>query len=952
MPWYTTLPADWQAELEKKIGGSFRVELVLDPDGSATIINADNDVENISEIVTSIDLDPEFGRQKTTEELTITLNDADGSFDSNEAGGFFHDCCAELDRDHTAGATSIKLKPWTDVLFATAETLTINDGTNSETVTVNAFAQYNDYYEITHAAGLTYDYAEGTRIYTDPIEGRDIQVNVVSANCATKIPVFRGRLSRRPEVRRGQAVLTLSSYDKYILEQRVIGADSDADKKLMIIDETGMLKNSVTWEKGWSDPPFTWSIDTGSLPAGMTLDGDTGEIAGTPTESGEFTVTIRVTNNAGESKTGDVTIYVYAFYNEEFLQSAGLGSYTLNGSPSIVVDGACRLAFNDNRKWNDNSYDPGEPPYDAYMVLREDMGTVWSIRAKFTMVTTPADCFRVGLCAIADDPDYSTWNGGVMFGIENDVNHLAYYRLDNSKSTPWNGYEYISAANKSGTWAGTRTSFELMLRRSGSTVSAYYRESGVKTWTYFEAANETVIGVGCFCSTNQTRNIAVDVDWMRVSKGAIGFERTDICSGRVGTAYNYAVYGKGGAGEYTYALTAGALPDGLSLDEDSGYISGTPTDAGSFVFSITATDGIGATYEQEFTINIVNYSIILPDVPNAGLEDTAYSETLRIVSSGELDRTQVTVGSICPCGKWTITFTSNTAYTITGPGYSSTGSTTSSMVITDVLTIPAAAWSGSMATGDVLTFFTAISWDGENPVTAIYDVLDGLSGLPATFAGDSFTVEEDYCDDNSITLSLSVDRDMDVAQLIEILCLHFNGFFHTDHSGLAQLCSLRARSEITSPPELNEDNLIAESVSSEVKELINEIIINYAYDYDNQNTTASVTYPANNADNKSYIRNGFKKSVTLTIPGIYSEAKAIELAKAVYAFYENGPTIAKGKTNLQGMSLINGDVLTINDELFTSPGNCIVISKRMDLNTFEVQLEMADWKAFDNGRHV
>jgi hypothetical protein len=951
MPWYTTLPADWQAELEKKTGGNFRVELVLDPDGSATIINADNDVESISEIVTSIDLDPEFGRQKTTEELTITLNDADGSFDSNEPGGLFHDCAAELESDHAAGVESLKLYPWTDVAFEADEVLTINDGTNSETVTVLQFNAGGPYHEIVCAA-TTNAYLTGTRIYTPKIEGQDILVRLASSNCATTISMYRGRMARRPEIKRGQAIITLVSYEKYILEQKVIGADSDADKKLMIIDETGVLKNSISWEKGWSDPPFTWSIDDGALPSGLTLDGDTGEISGTPAESGSFTVTIRVTNNAGDSKTGEIIIYIYEYHNEEFTLAGGLDEYTLNGSPIIAEDGKCRLAFNDNRKWNDNSYDPGEPSYDAYMVLREDMGTVWSVRAKFSMVTTPADCFRVGLCAIADDGSWPTWRGGVMFGFEGSLTALKFYNLDNSKETNWSGYEYISTPNKTGTWSGTRTEFEFMLVRSGSTVSSYYREAGGTTWTHFEDVNRVIVGIGCFVSTFATRNISVDVDWMRVAKGAIGFERTDLCSGRVGTAYNYAVYGKGGAGEYTYELTAGALPDGLSLDEDSGYISGTPTDAGSFVFSITVTDGLGSTYEQEFTVNIVNYSVILPDVPNAGLENTAYSETLNIVSSGELDRTQVTVGSICPCGKWTITFTSNTAYTITGPGYSSTGSTASSMAITNVLTIPAAAWSGSMTTGDVLTFFTAISWESENPVTAIYDVLDGLAGLPATFAGDSFGVEEDYCDDNSITLSLSVDRDMDVAQLIEILCSHFNGFFSFDNAGLAQVCCFRTRSEITAPEEFNEDNVLAESTSYEVKEIINEIIINYAYDYDNEKTTATLTYPASDAENKSYLRHGFKKSVTLTIPGVYTEAQALFLAKAIYSFYENGPTFAKVKTDLKSLPVICGDVETIDEELFASSGNCVVTGKRINLDGFEVELELADWKAFDNRRNV
>src|SRR6185312_15616402 len=42
----------------------------------------------------------------------------------------------------------------------------------------------------------------------------------------------------------------------------------------------------------------TWSVNSGSLPAGLTLDPTTGEISGTPTGSGPSTFTIEVTDGA------------------------------------------------------------------------------------------------------------------------------------------------------------------------------------------------------------------------------------------------------------------------------------------------------------------------------------------------------------------------------------------------------------------------------------------------------------------------------------------------------------------------------------------------------------------------------------------------------------------------------------------------------------------------------
>lgn len=55
--------------------------------------------------------------------------------------------------------------------------------------------------------------------------------------------------------------------------------------------------------------PITWSIDSGSLPAGLSLSGDT--ISGTPTTTGTFTFTVKAANSAGDD-TKKLTIVIQA----------------------------------------------------------------------------------------------------------------------------------------------------------------------------------------------------------------------------------------------------------------------------------------------------------------------------------------------------------------------------------------------------------------------------------------------------------------------------------------------------------------------------------------------------------------------------------------------------------------------------------------------------------------
>ena len=58
--------------------------------------------------------------------------------------------------------------------------------------------------------------------------------------------------------------------------------------------------------------------------------------------------------------------------------------------------------------------------------------------------------------------------------------------------------------------------------------------------------------------------------------------------GAVGTAYSKTLTSSGGTSPYTYAITSGALPPGITLS--AGVLSGTPTNAGTYNFTVSVTD--------------------------------------------------------------------------------------------------------------------------------------------------------------------------------------------------------------------------------------------------------------------------------------------------------------------------------------------------------------------------
>lgn len=75
--------------------------------------------------------------------------------------------------------------------------------------------------------------------------------------------------------------------------------------------------------------------------------------------------------------------------------------------------------------------------------------------------------------------------------------------------------------------------------------------------------------------------------------------------GTVGVAYAASLSADGGTAPYAFAVTAGALPSGLSLAED-GSLSGTPSVAGTANFTVTATDDDGFTGSQALSITVVD----------------------------------------------------------------------------------------------------------------------------------------------------------------------------------------------------------------------------------------------------------------------------------------------------------------------------------------------------------
>lgn len=102
----------------------------------------------------------------------------------------------------------------------------------------------------------------------------------------------------------------------------------------------------------------------------------------------------------------------------------------------------------------------------------------------------------------------------------------------------------------------------------------------------------------------------------------------------VNTPYSTVLQAQGGVGTYTWSISGGSLPPGLTLNSTTATISGTPTMAGSFPFSAEVMDGgghtstasLGIIVEGAIVINCT--SCVANGVLPRGSVGVAYSATL------------------------------------------------------------------------------------------------------------------------------------------------------------------------------------------------------------------------------------------------------------------------------------------------------------------------------------
>lgn len=266
-------------------------------------------------------------------------------------------------------------------------------------------------------------------------------------------------------------------------------------------------------------------------------------------------------------------------------------------------------------------------------------------------------------------------------------------------------------------------------------------------------------------STTAPVNMAAGDVWLRVQ--STGPAAPEIVTTTLNTLTQDAAFSQtlsvNGTPPFTFSVSSGTLPTGLSLNTTTGTISGTPAASGSYSFTIQANNSVGS--DTQAYSGTVTSSPVAPTITTTTLssltQSTAFSQTLNATGTAPLTWT-ISAGSLpsglslnSATGAITGSPTGSGAYSFTVQATNTAGSDTQaySGTIASSGTAPTITTTifGTMQVG--VSFSQTINKTGSTPMTwgvtvgslpaglSINSSTGVLSGTPTTAAAYSFTVQ-------------------------------------------------------------------------------------------------------------------------------------------------------------------------------------------------------------------
>ena len=344
--------------------------------------------------------------------------------------------------------------------------------------------------------------------------------------------------------------------------------------------------------------PLAWSISTGVLPAGLTLNAANGVISGMVSSTATSqTFTVRVTDANGVSDTQSLAIAVNPLPLITVTPLATATDGQVGYSQTLGATGGTTPYT-----WSITS---GVLP--AGLTLGSTSGVISgtvagnAVSESFTVQVTDADNVSASLpFTITVNPAPNITTTSLPAGTRTAAYSQTLAATGGTTPLTWT----VSAGNLP----------------TGLTLGA----NGVISGTISGTAS------GTFTAKATDANGVSDTQSLTITVNAPPTITTTTLPGATKTgAYSQTVLASGGTTPLTWSITAGVLPSGLTLNTSSGVISGTV--GGSAVtetFTVKVVDSYGVSATQSLSITVNGAPTVTTTTLPGATKTGAYSQTL------------------------------------------------------------------------------------------------------------------------------------------------------------------------------------------------------------------------------------------------------------------------------------------------------------------------------------
>ena len=494
--------------------------------------------------------------------------------------------------------------------------------------------------------------------------------------------------------------------------------------------------------------PYTFSVTSGSLPPGLTLS-STGTISGTPTSAGNFSFTVTATGSNG-SGTGSLS----------YSLTVASSSTPLTLSPSTLPSATVGTAYSQTI-----SASGGQSPY-TFSVSFGSLLPGLTLSSTGTISGTPTTAGNFSFTITASGSNGSGM-GSITYNVMVSTSGGGSTTLTLSPSTLPNAIVGTSY-NQTVTATGGQSPYSFVLTSGvlpvGLSLSTAGQISGIPT-----TVGNFTFTITATSSNNLTGSITYTVSVANDGSGgpgsAIALAPATLPNGIVGFTYNQTITATGDTPPYTFSITSGTLPPGLTLFAN-GSLSGIPVVAGNFTFTVTALSATSRTGSRTYTVSIADNSqssiVLMPaTLPNT-VVNAAYDQTITAIG-GQVPYTFSVTGGTLPTGLTFLssgklggisTTTGNFTFTLTARDTAGrTGSASYTIRVTDqvapsITLMPATLPNGIIGSAYNQTIsaiggqvpYTFVIGSGTLPMGLSLSPDGLLSGTPTKVGASTFTV--------------------------------------------------------------------------------------------------------------------------------------------------------------------------------------------------------------------